>query len=212
MSWLSDFTRRWRARPTCARERDPDHVLDETHLAMASALTFALDARNRDAGFIEHCARVATYVQLLGERFGLSPAELEYARAAAELHEIGMIAVPAELLQSARKLTPDELLRVRQHAAVGAEIVRATQSPFVARLIEHQYTDFSELRRRLAPHRAEVLLAGILRVADVFDAMTHPRPYQGAVPEWYRAHVMRSGAGTKFHPAAVAVLLQTSAG
>jgi putative two-component system response regulator len=180
----------------------------DTHLALACALTFGLDARNRRAGFIEHCARVAFLVDGLAARAGIPREQAEEAVIAARLHEVGMVTVPAELLETPRALSADELARVRQQAEASATIARATQSETTALLIRQQYVDFDELRGRLPPRSLEVLLAGILRVADVYDALMYPRPYQQRLPAWYPHRIIREGAGRKFHPEAAALLLE----
>lgn len=179
----------------------------DVQFEMASALVFGLERRNVGVHFVEHCARVTALVEAMADKLGLEESEHSDLRAAAQLHEIGMIAVPAELIESRHPLDEVSLAKVRGQALIGAEILRATQTPCTARLVEHQYTDFDAIRRRFPPDGRELLFAGILRAADVLDTMLHPRPYQADLDPGLGSKVLRAGEGTRFHPDAVRSLL-----
>jgi response regulator RpfG family c-di-GMP phosphodiesterase len=186
--------------------------VDDAKLEMASTLVLGLEQRARRLKFADHCARVMRIAHHLADRLGVAPAHTKALLRAAQLHEIGMIAVPPALIEAPRPLTSEELARVRAQARIGAEIVRATQGQLIAELIEHQYADLPELTRRFHPKSPEYLLAGILRVADLYDTTTRPRPYQRDLTPAMRQEILRSGIGARFHPDAVDVLLQIDAG
>lgn len=177
-------------------------------LEMGTALIFGLERRNTRLRFVEHCARVAEIVDRMARTFLLSDAERADLYAAAQLHEIGMIAVPAELIESPKSLDETSLARLRAQAGVGAEILRPTRTTRTCMLVEHQYTDFDEIRLRFRAGSREVLLAGILRAADALDTMLHPRPYQADLDPALPPLILRSGRGTNFHPQAVESLLR----
>jgi HD-GYP domain-containing protein (c-di-GMP phosphodiesterase class II) len=200
------FFRRWDApRESEDEERSRRHA--EAHLHMAQALSFALELKDPGMHIAGHCARVAATACAIGEELGLSRAEMDVLRHAAELHEVGMIAVPSELVHRPGPLSRAELERLRAQAAVGAEIVRAVYNLQTARIIEHQYDDYEELQRKRLSDR-ELLLAGILRVADVLDAVTTPRAYQRPLPPERRAEVLREGMATRFHPVAASAAIR----
>ncbi|HEU4883361.1 MAG TPA: HD domain-containing phosphohydrolase [Longimicrobium sp.] len=189
----------------------PSHSpFDATYLAMASALTFGLEARNARLCFVEHCTRVADLADHVAAELGVPEDARDLLGAAARLHEIGIISVPAEILEAPTRLVPEDRALIREHAAVGAAIVRATHSERTARLVEHQYTDFARLQQ-VFPDDVDLLLAGILRAADVFDAVTHPRPYQDRLRSTHRERILVQGSGSRFHPRAVEVLLHMGA-
>lgn len=208
----SPLTRRRRPRATkrASDFRAPD-ALDveilETQMEMTSALMYSVELREHQLQVVSHCARVAMTARWLAEQAGVRGDDLYDVQYAARMHEVGMVAVPAKLVRKKGPLAPDELERIRAQAQIGAEVARSMRRPLAALMIEHQYTDYETLVRRFARDSREFLLIGILRVADVFDAMMRPRPYQTPLPEHRRLEILRAGAGTKFHPGAVEALL-----
>ncbi|HEY0155166.1 MAG TPA: HD domain-containing phosphohydrolase [Longimicrobium sp.] len=174
----------------------------EACLAVASALMVALERRDDELGLAGHCARVAMLADRLAAHQGVDPELRAILHHAALLHEVGMIGVPSELLRKTEVLTHDELGIIHRQAELGAEIARGVCGPLGATLIRHQYDDYATLRDILADE--EVLeLAGILRMADVVEAITRPRPYQPPLPPSTRLALLRSGAGSLFDPLAV---------
>ncbi|HEU0014894.1 MAG TPA: HD domain-containing phosphohydrolase [Longimicrobium sp.] len=156
-----------------------------------------------------HTARVTELCASIARALGVGEADLEVMENAATLHEIGKISVPLELLHKTAPLTPEELERIRSHAALGAEIVRGVAAlARAAAVIEHQGTDYTELPRHLDAEGPEFLLASILRVADAYDAMLSQRSYRGPLPREYWETALRAGAGSHFHPDAVDALLR----
>lgn len=216
MDWMRGLVRRM-AEGEAGAGRGVEMQIDQleqqtvkTKRAMLGSLAFGLEMTDFKLGMLEHCARVAVIAGWLGERMGLSDADGYILENAARLHEIGMISVPVEILQRSAPLTELEMALVRDQARVGAEIARAMHHPRVALLIEHQYDDYEQLREKLSID--DLLLAGVLRVADVITAISWPRPYQDPMPARSRVEVLESGAGIRFHPLAVrfAVELPTS--
>lgn len=198
------------ARRTSADTQGPaiDLRASDVQLEMGSALVFGLEQRNARLQFIQHCARVSELVGRLADAFSLHESERADLDAAAQLHEIGMISVPGELIETPAPLDDASLSRLRSQASVGAEILRPTHSARACMLVEQQYTDFDELRLRFRPGSRELLLAGILRAADALDTMLHPRPYQADLDPTLTPAILRGGRGTSFHPQAVESLLQ----
>lgn len=206
-----------RRRPRASKHVDvpdeleaPDELdveLLDTQMEMTSSLMFSVEMKEHQLGIVSHCARVSLTAGWLARQVGVQGDAFHDVQFAARMHEVGMISVPPVLLRKRGALTPDELERIRSQARIGAEIARTLRRPLAALLIEHQYTDYAELETLVSPRSREFLLVGLLRVADVFDAMTTPRPYQNALPEQRRIEILRAGAGTKFHPRAVEALL-----
>ena len=182
------------------------HEIAEAKLKMTTALMFGIEARNHRIRFAEHGARVSVLADWLAMNFDVHEEARRDLRAASQLHEVGMIAVPVELVENPGRLEEDAVKRIRAQAQLSAEICRSTQSSRTVRLIEEQYTDFHLLQRRFAEGSLDVLLAGILRVADAFDAVIHPRPYQEHVPSADRMRTLADGQGTRYHPLVIEML------
>lgn len=191
----------WRSMDRLRRE------VADARAEMVRALALTLAARDR---FMHgHCERVAATCRAVALELHLPDDQVETLESAAQLHDIGKVSVPVELLQKTDPLTQDELERIRAHAGIGAGIVRGVPSlrP-LAPLIEHQGTDHAELAGAIDPIDPAFLLTGILHVVDAWDAMTSERSYRTAMPRSYWEPFIRAGAGTRFHPQAVAALFR----
>jgi response regulator RpfG family c-di-GMP phosphodiesterase len=176
-----------------------------TEMVQALALTIA----SRDRYMHGHSERVAENCRRVAQALNVSDEDAKLLEQAAQLHEIGKISVPVELLHKTAPLTPDELERIRSHPRVGADIVRGVPTlRRLAPLIEHHMTDHCELAGSISPVSPEFLLIGILRVVDAWDAMTSDRSYRPAMTRPYWEPFLRAGAGTRFHPQAVATLMR----
>lgn len=182
-------------------------AIRDAQVEMVTALAMTMEAK--DPYMHGHCARVAELCRQVALELGVDDPEAELVHTAAMLHEIGKLGVSLDLLHKTTPLTPSELEQIRAHTRAGAQIVSAVPSlRRVAPLIENQYTSYAELPSRISPETPEFLLAGILRVVDTFDAMTSDRSYRETLPRELWESVLRSGAGSKFHPDAVVALFR----
>jgi len=149
-------------------------LLDET----AQALTSALEIRDPYTG--GHQRRVTQLAAAIGRELGLSSDRIDGLRLAAQLHDIGKIRIPAEILSKPTPLTNSEFALIRTHVEVGYAILQPIQFPWpVAEIMRqhHERLDGSGYPRKLLG--ADLLLeARILAVADVMEAMASDRPYR----------------------------------
>jgi response regulator RpfG family c-di-GMP phosphodiesterase len=196
-------------RPVPGRLGGLQEELASTEFELNHALRVALRTREPIRQLVAHATRVLVLVDWLSSELDVGEAEFEHLQFAAQLHEIGMITVPLRILEHPGPLTPGELARVRDQAALGAEIVRGYHSPRTAHIIECQYIPHAELSARFPDGSTDLLLAGILRVADVFDTMGYPRPYQRAWSVEERVLELQSGMGDRYHPLVVDTFLRS---
>ncbi len=196
-------------RPVPGRLGGLQEELANTEFELNHALRVALRTREPVRQLVAHATRVLVLVDWLSSELGIGETEFEHLQCAAQLHEIGMIAVPMRLLQDPGPLTAPELERVREQASYGAEIVRGYHSPRTAQIIESQYLDHAELASRFPEKSTDLLLAGILRIADVFDTMGYPRPYQRAWTVEERVLELQTGMGQRYHPVVADAFLRS---
>ncbi|HEX8052660.1 MAG TPA: diguanylate cyclase [Thermoleophilaceae bacterium] len=155
-----------------------------------------------------HLHEVAEVALVVGHRMKLSAEELDEMARAAELHDIGKMAVPDEILNKPGPLDDRETEFVRQHTLVGERILAAAPAlEEVAKIVRssHESYDGSGYPDGLVGERIP-LAARIIAVCDAFHAMTDKRPYQPAMTPAEAMAELRRCKGTRFDPAVVEAL------
>jgi hypothetical protein len=188
-----------------------ERLAENAGKSLRDAFDSAVHMVHWQSGMFSHSARVALLAREIGSAMRLSRDKIDILGHAAELHEIGMVSVPAGLVESPDPLTATQLMRVRAQAWIGGEMLRTAYPRLKGDLVEAQYSDLPGLVRWFPKGSDEYHMAGILRVADVFDTLKHPRPYQRNVPEDRWREVVESGAGQIFHRQAAETLLRICA-
>jgi PAS domain S-box-containing protein/putative nucleotidyltransferase with HDIG domain len=168
----------------------------------------------RDPYTAGHERRVAELAVALARELGLEPERLEGLRLAALIHDIGKIAVPAEILAKPGRLSEVEFNLIRQHARAGYEILAAIEfdAP-VAEIVLQHHERLSGSGYPAGLAGDEILFeARILAVADVVEAMSSHRPYRPALGMARALEEVRRGAGTDYDPEVAAACLQAVEG
>ena len=150
---------------------------------------------------------VASLAAKLGRRLGLDAEELDVLRRAAELHDIGKIAVPAEIVHKHGPLSPVEWELMRRHTIIGERLLSATEALApVAAVVRssHERWDGHGYPDGLAGEEIP-LLARIVFVCDAFEAMRAERPYTPSKAVREATKELRQNAGTQFDPHLVEV-------
>jgi putative nucleotidyltransferase with HDIG domain len=155
-------------------------ALERAYLETIRALASAIDAK--DPYTRGHSDRVAKLAVEIGRELGLDDADLRVLEFSGILHDVGKIGIPEHVLQKPARLTPEEYLVVRSHAAIGAEIVEGveflkTAEPAIRH--HHERWDGKGYPDGLAGE-AIPLIARIINAADTWDACTSERPYHPA--------------------------------
>jgi two-component system cell cycle response regulator len=154
----------------------------------------------RDSELAHHLADVADLAEAVGRRLHVPEPQLAAIRQAAELHDVGKLAIPEEILGKPGPLAEDEWGFVRRHTVIGERILGSAPALGTAAKIvrsTHERWDGTGYPDRLAG--ADIPLGSrIISVCDAFDAMTSHRPYAVAlVPEDALRELFRC-AGTQF--------------
>jgi len=159
-------------------------------------LTLGRIIEARDPSTEGHCERLAKYADALGRALDLEPAELEALNRGAFLHDIGKIGIPDRVLLKKGKLTRAEYLQMKQHPLIGDELCETVRSLEAVRPIvrhHHERIDGRGYPDALTGDQIP-LLARIVSVVDVFDALTSDRPYRKAMSSDVAYRIMRTEA------------------
>jgi two-component system cell cycle response regulator len=164
----------------------------------------------REPALHGHMREVGELSRTIGERLGLEADDLQQLAHAAELHDIGKLAIPDTILHKPGPLTGDELAYVRKHTLVGARILGAAPAlAGVAALVRSSHERWDGGGYPSGAAGEEIPLgARIVAVCDAFDAMVTDRPYRRAMPPEAALDELRRCAGTQFDPAVVEVFCE----
>src|SRR5439155_1785883 len=155
-----------------------------------------------------HLEGVGMLAAAVGERLGLRRDELDDLARAAQLHDLGKLAVPDEILHKPGPLDEREWAFIRQHTVVGERILRASLAfRSIAGTVRssHERWDGSGYPDGLAGEDIP-LASRIICACDAFAAMTSDRPYRSALPLDQALEELRQGAGRQFDPTVVRVV------
>ena len=150
----------------------------------------------------EHTTAVTVRAAQVARSLGLSDPEIQHVVHTADLHDIGKVAIPAEILHKPGALTETEWELVRQHTVIGEQIAAAAPALApVAPLIRacHERYDGRGYPDGLTGEEIP-LVAQIVFVCDAFDAMTSERCYHAALPAEEAFRRLRDNTGTQFAP------------
>jgi two-component system, cell cycle response regulator len=155
-----------------------------------------------------HAVNVAGLAVAVCDLLELDPVLTSRVQRAALLHDVGKLALPPSVLEAAGPLSDADWILVRQHPAIGADLVRAF--PWlsdVATLVRHHHErwDGEGYPEGLAGEDIPVG-ARVIAVCDAYDAMVSPRPYRAALVRDEALARLRQAAGTQFDPVVVDAL------
>jgi cyclic di-GMP phosphodiesterase len=156
---------------------------DDLDSAESVIMSLALVIEARDACTDGHCHRLARYATALGAALGLGDDDIEALYRGAYLHDIGKIGVPDAVLLKPGRLTAAEYAAVQQHPIIGDRLCGELQSLRRVRPIvrhHHERLDGSGYPDGLTGD-AIPLLAQMMGIVDVYDAVTTVRPYKTAM-------------------------------
>jgi two-component system, cell cycle response regulator len=169
----------------------------------SDVLLRALAERHPSLG--DHVHGVAELAVSIGARLGLPPEELEDLRQAAELHDMGKVAIPDAILDKPGPLDDDEWAFMRRHTIIGERILQAAPAlQRVAAIVRstHERMDGTGYPDQLAGD-AIPLAARIVLVCDAFEAMTADRSYREAMSHEVAIEELERCAGAQFDPRVV---------
>lgn len=174
--------------------------LREAHQAALRGFVKALEAR--DLYTRGHTERVAYFSQLIGEELRFTGTQLERLRWACLIHDLGKLAIPADLIAKRGRLTADELASMREAARKVEEIL--AEVDFLRPMVSISGVHYLDLEK--FDPESWSLDASIIAVADAFDALTSTRSYRMAMPQREAFGELRRDESGRFYPDVVDAL------
>lgn len=188
--------------------KERTHDLEKAQLETLQRLALAAEYRDDDTGL--HTKRVGTITGLIARQMALSPDQVQLLKRAAPLHDVGKIGVSDTILLKPGKLTEEEFATMKNHTTIGAGILSGSSSPLLqlAEEIALHHHERWDGKGYLGLQGEAIPLSGrIVSIADVFDALTHERPYKKAWPVAEAVAEIVSQRGCQFDERVVAAFL-----
>ncbi len=176
-------------------------LFDALDSAEAAFMALALTIEARDPMTGGHCERLARHAVALGKALGVSETDLQALHRGGYLHDVGKVGVPDAVLLKSGPLTPAEFELMKKHPDIGDSLCAPLQSLRSVRPIircHHERLDGSGYPQGLRGDEVP-LLAQIVGICDVFDALTSHRPYRPALAaEEAARHLLKEAEQGKF--------------
>lgn len=176
--------------------------LEAARLEMLHRLALAIEYRDDDTG--HHAMRLGNSAALVAATMALPGETVDAIRTATPLHDVGKVAIADEILLKRGPLTDGERAIMKRHAIIGGQILANSPSTVLqlgAEIAMTHHERFDGSGYPLGLVGTDIPLPGrIVAVVDVFDALTHDRPYKLAWPVERAIETMLAGRGTHFDP------------
>lgn len=188
------------------RGRDAAHLQDVGLAHDRILVSLANTVEVRDHHTQGHCQRVAQNAVVMGNALGFDKEELDILYWSAMLHDLGKISVPEYILQKHGRLTEGEFAEIRRHPSYGADLLASIAPEFrpMAEIVRAHHERWDGQGYPLGCHRDEIpLMARVIAVVDVFEALTSERPYRSPLAPDKALHYLRRGSGSQFDPSLV---------
>ena len=164
----------------------------------------------RDSYTKQHSARVTNYAMLIAKDIGCSQDEIDILNVSGNLHDIGKIGIPDNILLKPGRLTDREYEVIKKHPIIGSNIIGYFNMwTDEQKIVKHHHErwDGQGYPDRLKGEEAP-FLSRIMSVADVYDALTSDRSYRKKMQEDVAAKIIKENAGSQFDPAITDVFLK----
>lgn len=177
----------------------------DTHKELLDTIwRLAYIAEFREGGNLSHLERVKGYIQILARGYGLTPNEVQLISIASQLHDIGKVGLSEGLLLQQGQYSEAELNKIKRHTTIGAEILSNSPSPIIQAgetiaFNHHERWDGSGYPKGISGEQIP-LSARFCAIADVFDALTTPRPYKKEISVEDASRLIIGASGSLFDP------------
>jgi putative nucleotidyltransferase with HDIG domain len=176
-------------------------AIEKVHMSTIKAFAMAIDAKDQVTH--GHIQRVQQYTMEVARSLGVTDdKQLKAIEAAALLHDTGKLAVPEYILNKPGPLTSAEFEKMKEHAAVGANILKSIDFPYpVAPIVKHHHENWDGRGYPDGIKGQEIPLgARILSVVDCYDALTSDRPYRPRMSRQQAEQILIDRRGSMYDP------------
>ena len=209
--WLELFARKnfFHSEKLKSHKKNLEHIVEErtkelqvTQHEIIHMLGSAAEYRDCETG--QHIKRISYYCSLLARAIGIEKKDSELLFYASQMHDIGKIGIPDSILLKPGKLDPQEWEVMKTHTTIGAEILQEDKSPLLETakkiaLLHHEKWNGTGYPKGLK-EKSIPILARIVCLCDVFDALTSNRPYKKAWSAHDALREIENLSGTFFDP------------
>ncbi len=182
----------------------------ETQRELLLVLGEVVENRSQETG--KHVYRVAEIAHLLALAYGLSNEQAEILKTAAPMHDIGKVGIDDAILHKPGSLNCSEFEVMKTHAEIGHHILTRIDRPLLniaARIAHEHHENYDGSGYPLGLRGEEISIEGrIIAVADVLDALGHPRVYKAAWDDASIRTYFQQQRGNKFDPALIDLVFQ----
>jgi putative two-component system response regulator len=168
-------------------------------------LSMASEYKNDETGI--HIRRISLYSAAIARKMGLDEKTVETILYASPMNDLGKIGIPDSILMKPSKLDAVEWEIMKLHTVIGAKILEGSEAEFIRMgesiaLSHHERWDGYGYPNKLKGTDIPIA-ARVVAVADVFDALTSPRPYRKPFPTAEALSMIKEGGGSQLDPEAV---------
>ena len=172
------------------------------------AFAKAIEMKDQYTG--DHVEKTVYYATHIAKALGLAKRDMELMRQAAVLHDLGKVGISDKILLKRSKLTKKEFNEIKKHPQIGIDILRPLKNmrdimPYI--LHHHERWDGRGYPAHLKGEEIPIL-ARIIAIADVYQALTSDRPYRKALSKKEAIEIIKKDCGSRFDPKVVSAFLK----
>ncbi len=174
------------------------------------SLTEISEIRSKETG--QHIKRVGSYCRILASKYGLSAEDIEILVMSSQMHDLGKLCIPDEILHKPDKLTDEEIGVIKTHTTAGYNILDNCTGKYLraSKIIAKQHHEKYNGKGYHGMKGEDIdLFSRIVAIADVFDALTTKRSYKEAWEIDRVIKLFKEERGQHFDPALTDIFLDS---